>query len=625
MSRPFKPRDIACARCFRLKRKCDHVKPTCGECRRKGAECLPARSRKSGDSITVPVAYLKDLERRVAELENSSSGTSSGVELCDTGVQTDAAVNESNDLDMALCVPSPSWRNGTEEEHALVLLPGLQPPGQISQLSPFSQSSIMDAFLQLNDESFDFLRIEKGPTLPLAGEDSIWLTELYTNIYFSISHREWPFLNESAWKIWHREEGVTGQAEWQCFFLRMVYAIGACLCSTMHRDPAHLARSKALYDSAMNYYAHVMGHPSMVLQVQASLLLIVYALHSPSSEEIATTVSSILPFCITAITHLQKSARTHCHDEAAAASGEVMSEGMFITCYMLNEIIASGWDRPVSPSYRTVDDDFCILGDTIQTPFRTNPALGHLFRLRKIQHNIRRSLEQSRWQLSEAKDAFNSSLKSALDIWRQDIPRYGISNVPCGYYHPNWMKNLYDYSILILMEEKRNFLDQEGTEEIFSAVVEVCLKFRRLQEEGHVMCFTWSALVFQFRAAIMLLYLIWATRPIMSSLVLQGQNVYDSPEAIEACTKNFACFADRWEDAMPYSKLYQYLHQKILQSTGVIGMDTDLPTLAEAEAHLDQLKENYLHRAILGMIEDIMYGGFVQCEVIPDLLVTDME
>jgi hypothetical protein len=43
------------------------------------------------------------------------------------------------------------------------------------------------------------------------------------------------------------------------------------------------------------------------------------------------------------------------------------------------------------------------------------------------------------------------------------------------------------------MEEKRNFLDHEGMEEIFSAVVEVCLQFRRLQEEGHVMCFTWSA------------------------------------------------------------------------------------------------------------------------------------
>jgi hypothetical protein len=84
-------------------------------------------------------------------------------------------------------------------------------------------------------------------------------------------------------------------------------------------------------------------------------------------------------------------------------------------------------------------------------------------------------------------------LKSALDIWRQDIPRYGTADVSCGYFHPNWMTKLYDYSILILMEEKRNFLDHEGIEDIFSAVAEVCTKYRTFQEEGHVLCFTWSA------------------------------------------------------------------------------------------------------------------------------------
>lgn len=135
----------------------------------------------------------------------------------------------------------------------------------------------------------------------------------------------------------------------------------------------------------------------------------------------------------------------------------------------------------------------CTLGDIIQPPVITNPALSHLFRLRKIQANIRRSLERSRWQLTEQKDAFCSSLKSALDVWRKDIPRYGVTDVSCGYLHPNWMAKLYDYSILILMEDKHNFLDHEGTEEIFAAVVEVCIKYRRLQEEGHVLCFTWSA------------------------------------------------------------------------------------------------------------------------------------
>ncbi|GLI80655.1 hypothetical protein PoHVEF18_009012 [Penicillium ochrochloron] len=110
----------------------------------------------------------------------------------------------------------------------------------------------------------------------------------------------------------------------------------------------------------------------------------------------------------------------------------------------------------------------------------------------------------------------------------------------------------------------------------------------------------------------------------MNSLIIQGQNSYDSPEAIDACLKNFACFAERWEDAVPYYELFQFLHQKILQTTGAAAVEIDLPGLAEAEAHLDQLKKKYLHRAILGMIEDMMYGGFVQYEALPDTLVTEV-
>ncbi|KAJ6031948.1 hypothetical protein N7540_002680 [Penicillium herquei] len=240
----------------------------------------------------------------------------------------------------------------------------------------------------------------------------------------------------------------------------------------------------------------------------------------------------------------------------------------------------------------------CTLGDIIQPPVNTNPALGHLFRLRKIQANIRRSLERSRWKISEGKGVRNSSLKSALDVWRQEIPQYGTSNVSCGYYHPNWMTKLYDYSILILMEDKHNFLDHEGTEDIFAAVVE---------------------LVYQFRAGIMLLYLIWATRPITDNAELQQENsTYHSPEAIEACTKTLACFTDRWSDALPYLKLFEFLQQRTIWDSSGTMHGARVLTLEEAEVYLAQLKERHLHRAILGMIEDMMYGALTRYEPIPD-------
>ncbi|KAJ5247103.1 hypothetical protein N7468_002086 [Penicillium chermesinum] len=595
MSRPLKQRDIACARCFRLKRKCDHAKPTCGECLRKGAECLPARSRRSGDSVTIPLAYLKELERRVAELEDSSRKSGSTVELCDGSIQTDSIEAERG---AGLCMSSANTPSNSSIWTA-------DPTSDGGAMTPRSPSQINPRLPW------------SPPILQSASKESLTesdaLLQLYTTLYFSISHREWPFLNESAWKLWQRDEHVNGSA-WHLFFLRMVYAIGASLCSIMHGDETHSRRSRELYSSAMDYYPHVVGHPSMVLQVQASLLLIVYALHSPSSEDIATTVSSIVPFCTAAMTEIRKHACANPDGQIIARSGEPLTEDMFIACYMLNVIITSGWDRPVSDAYRTVDDDMRMLGDSIQPPPSTNPALSHLFRLRKIQSKIKRSLEGSQWQLFEDRHAINASIKAALKIWRQDIPRFSKANVEGGYYHPNWMAKLYDYSILMLMEEKQNFLDQEGTEDIFAAVVEVCIEYRRLQAEGHVLCFTWSALVYQFRAGIMLLYLIWATRPIARSLDDDISLNYYSPEAINACTKSMACFADRWRDALPYSKIFEFIQQQILGTSAQAapGLSESTMTLEEAEMYLEQLKKKYLHRAILGMIEDMMYVGVVQ-------------
>ncbi|KAJ5309216.1 hypothetical protein N7508_004595 [Penicillium antarcticum] len=598
MSRPLKHRDIACARCFRLKRKCDHAKPSCGECRRKGVECLPARSRKSGDNITIPLEYLRQLQERVAESDRRSSTIETQVQMCDAGVQTDLG-------DLEACNDSDSFLAGQDltpdNDASLMLLSGLQSPSQRFSRSPLSFSP--DTWSFLSCATFDFPWMDTTPSYPLT-DGSTWLKEQYTNVYFSVTHREWPFMNESAWKSWHNEVFIDGQDEWRQFFLNIVYAIGASLCSTIQRDLSHSIHSKEFYATAMRYYPHVVGHSSMVLQIQASLLMIVYALHSPSSEEITTSVASVVPFCTAAMAEIRKHASICRENGSITEADEVLSEKMFITCYMLNEIIVSGWDRPVSAAYRVVDDDMCILGDRLQPPQDINPALSHLFRLRKIQARIRRSKEnwpQSPLIKQDKNHNSSSSFKSALDIWRQDIPRYGSNNVQYGYLHPRWMRKLYDYSLLILMEGKRDFVE-DGVDEFLAAIVDVCLNFRVLQEEGHVMCYTWSALVFQFRAGIMLLYIAWATK-----------SMNDTRKAIDACAMNLAGFVDRGTDAMPYMRVYEFLRQKVMWNSRIDEAETNnIVLLEEAETHLEQLKKGYLHRAVLRMVEDIIYGGNIQ-------------
>lgn len=129
------------------------------------------------------------------------------------------------------------------------------------------------------------------------------------------------------------------------------------------------------------------------------------------------------------------------------------------------------------------------LSNQMPSSSSTNSALRHLFSLRKIQAQIRRQREGS----PQSQDASDSLLKSALDTWKQDIPRYGIEDSPSTYLHPLWMTSLYDYSVIILMQEKRHRLQHEDFEDVLSASVEVCTNFKCLLEDGQVMCYTWSA------------------------------------------------------------------------------------------------------------------------------------
>lgn len=313
---------------------------------------MPARSRKTGENITIPLEYLKQLEKQVAELKRRYS-IAETIETCDVGVQTDF---EEEDKYSGPSIDTDHLITDQNDGSSLILLSDLQHTSLKSPRTPLSPFSF-DSFSLFPEATFEFPWMDMSPSISLTGDDSPWLKELYTNVYFSVTHREWPFLNEAAWKSWDAEGILDGQDEWKAFFLQMVYAIGACLCNNIQRDPSHSVRAKEFYASAMRCYPYVVAHSSMVLQIQASLFMILYAMHSPSSEEITTSVSSVVPFCTAAITEIRKHVLI-CRDNASMTEfSEVLSENMFITCYMLNEVIVSGWDRPVSTAYRVIDDD----------------------------------------------------------------------------------------------------------------------------------------------------------------------------------------------------------------------------------------------------------------------------
>lgn len=116
-----------------------------------------------------------------------------------------------------------------------------------------------------------------------------------------------------------------------------------------------------------------------------------------------------------------------------------------------------------------------------------------------------------------------------------------------------------------------------------------------------------------------MLYIVWATTP-MNNMRDQQRIRNNTQQATATCLANLAGFVDRWRDATPYMKVLEFLQQKIVWNTGIVNIQYGAPiVLEEAEVHLEQLRKSYLHRAVLGMIEDMMYRGLIDQDPLEDV------
>lgn len=119
----------------------------------------------------------------------------------------------------------------------------------------------------------------------------------------------------------------------------------------------------------------------------------------------------------------------------------------------------------------------------------------------------------------------------------------------------------------------------------------------------------------------MMLYIVWATTHI-TDIQDQQRIRQNNQQAIATCAANLAGFVDRWKDVTPYMKLFEFIRQKIMWNVSTFEANSSATvSLEEAELHLELLKKNYLHQAVLGMIEDMMYGRSIP----QDLLGEDLE
>lgn len=356
------------------------------------------KSRKDGQDITIPLEYLKQLESRIAELDRPSAATH------DVGVQTDFSTQQPD--------PHPTTLSGMADSAPGGLHPAAQqvfgtpddyPQNDLlrhvaaSEQDLLRVSDMRSHAPRLEGALISRLAYEVYPDRPgwdfYAGTDAgsphagypFWQEEVYANLYFSITHWVWPFLDSGAWKTWRQEWNSDSEADqWKGFLVKMVLAIGALSCNVLQPSQGHSAHAADLYTAAMAYYPYVMGHESSILQIQASILMVLYALQCPSAEEISTAVSSIVPFCTATVADMRKHAAAGNGVDLglAGGEGEILTETLFITCFMLNEIVVSGWDRPVSASYRAIDDD-------VRSPHRDSWRLSNANRFRSTPSEMR--------------------------------------------------------------------------------------------------------------------------------------------------------------------------------------------------------------------------------------------
>jgi hypothetical protein len=116
----------------------------------------------------------------------------------------------------------------------------------------------------------------------------------------------------------------------------------------------------------------------------------------------------------------------------------------------------------------------------------------------------------------------------------------------------------------------------------------------------------------------MMLYIVWATTAMIDARD-QERIRQNTQQGIATCVANMAGFVDRWKDATPYMSVLEFIRQKIMSDSGSFeDISSVSMSLGEAELHLAQLKKNYLHRAVLGMIEDMLYGGCIQQNLLED-------
>lgn len=364
-------RRIACVRCRRRKKRCDHALPICGECRKAGLlQCIQSGVVRQGSSVTIPLAYLRHLEEGLSQSPPGSAfyqNQRDGVDATDStkhdtsgGSSTGGLPRDLSPVELGpqTAYPSPAkdaafshtGYRATSTVHASDCVGEPAPGTSCLAQKQYAESATAAAGSRI------VLDGEIAKALPLA-----W-AEHYASIYFQHMQPQWPFMDQASWyssfAAWLDDpNSLTRPSR---FLVRLVVSIGALVCSSFRPNCPHLQNSQSTYRSALQYdLGDLMRSKSMLPRTQGALLLLVYAFHGSSPEPIEQCLRFAMMNCVSLITELEEQPE-HQRREVDAQNSRNIYQSVVMSCHILNEVVSSGWTYPQDLMGEIGDDKVSI-------------------------------------------------------------------------------------------------------------------------------------------------------------------------------------------------------------------------------------------------------------------------
>ncbi|KAF4431482.1 hypothetical protein FACUT_8603 [Fusarium acutatum] len=631
------PRLIACVRCRRRKKRCDRAVPSCGECTKTGSDCVPVGLKTNGNLTTVPTAYLQQLESRMADLQRKTQAQTQTQSL---GADADTA-DDHGQVQQESSYPSPFDNSNNENSES-----GSGPAGDplpreesVDNVMVFDGDDAMSN-LYSPSQSIPDLQAQSQPTASginrsqpqhdLASIGSDWLDH-YAEVYFRHAQPQWSFLDEDDWnakyQAWMASSGAVDDTH--VFILLLALAVGALLSSSYRQNCPYLTHASLLYETAIrDYLGSITQHQSALTRTQASMLMVIYSWHDSSHNILQNSIMMVLLNCQNLIDQMRTDQDKQSQDTAAVRS---LQRRCVMSCHIVNEIVSSAWSYPQSFVLDTLDDKMFQYASQMKADLESPDFYERLFQLRCIQSKIRHANKKLR--LLDPSDPFRESfhhrLKTELQDWKTSIQLF-TSSTPSDevvYHETQALLKLYDYGVSILMQENLSILSVQDIGQLIECCSEACRTFRQSQQSNPLIYWTWTALMYQFRLGVMLLYCYFITPRTMQTPVFSYETTLDG---IQSCRLTLENFSARWPQSMVYLHTFQLLADKTFEAsyseaiadqsalespealTRCLTSGSSGEWITNMEAAVTELKSQHVHHAVVALILDMIKRSSVE-------------